>query len=380
MIKILKNSGPWGGPSDNNSDDNIKKDPGLNDNQKTPNIDDFLRESKKVFNDIFNKQFNGGGNNFNKGRKKNILLPFFALFVIWLMTGIYKVNPEENALELYFGKYHSVKPPGLRYILPFPVGRVIKAKVEQINKEEFGYRTNEQKSFGVNRYANSVNYESESLMLTGDENIIDVEFETQWKIEDIKNYVFNVRDPEQTIRKASESAMREVIGRNPIGDALSDKKRELALEVKNVLQTILDSYDSGIKITLVQLLRADPPAKVIDSFRDVQVAKADKERKINEAEAYKNDVIPKAEGRALKIIQEAEAYKEKVMADAQGQADRFLKVYNQYKSAKFVTKKRIYLETMEKIYKNSDKVILDKNTAKSVLPYLSVDKINNRVQ
>jgi membrane protease subunit HflK len=213
-------------------------------------------------------------------------------------------------------------------------------------------------------------------MLTGDENIVDIEFQVQWQISDISDFVFNIAEPNQTIRQAAESAMREIIARTPIADALSDGKKRIEVETKVVLQQILDSYKSGVRVTLVQLRRVDPPAQVIDAFRDVQTAKADKEKEINQAQSYANDIVPRARGTASQMTEQSEAYAQEVVTNAQGEAGRFTSVYNQYSKSKQVTKRRMYLETMEKIYRDADKVFIDKGASKGgVLPYFPLNEL-----
>jgi len=203
----------------------------------------------------------------------------------------------------------------------------------------------------------------------------------QWQIADIKDFIFNITDPNQSIRKSTESAMREIIARTPIASALSDGKSKIEQETKILLQEIIDSYGAGIRVVLVQLRRVDPPAQVIDAFRDVQTAKADKEKEINQAQSYANDIIPRARGEAAQAKEQAEAYEKEVVTNAQGEAGRFTAVYNQYSKAKQVTKKRIYLETMEKIYRDMDKVFIDKSAAKSgVVPYFPLNEIKQSKQ
>jgi modulator of FtsH protease HflK len=268
---------------------------------------------------------------------------------------------------LYFGKFYSIETPGLNYHIPFPFGQVIKKSVTIVNTEEFGFASNSKK--GQPR-----NLDAESLMLTGDENIVDIEFQVQWQIADIKDFVFNIAETNLAIRKTAESAMREVIARTPIANALSDGKRNIELATKDLLQQILDGYGAGVRIVLVQLRRVDPPSQVIDAFRDVQTAKADKEKEINQAQSYANDIIPRARGLSAEMKQQAEAFRQEVIANAQGEAGRFLSVYNQYAKAKQVTRKRMYLETMEKIYGDMDKVIIDKNASKAgVIPYFPLN-------
>ncbi len=357
---------PWGSswqppknnqqPTQNNQSNN--KQNNQNNQQKPPknpkdpfffnNLDDILQQIIKKF--YHNNQPN----------YRNIAI---AVFAIWLSLGIYKVNPSENGVVLYFGKFSQVASPGLNYYLPYPVGQLIKKNVTAVNIEEFGFSSLE------NKYLNR-NLNAESLMLTGDENIVDVEFQIQWQISDIKDFVFNIADPYQSIRQSAESSMREIIARNPIANALSDGKLQIEDDAKNLLQEVLNSYASGIRIVKVQLRRVDPPSQVRDSFLDVQTAKADKEKEINQAQAYANDIIPRAKGLASQMKEEAEAYAKQVVANSEGEASRFLAVYNQYAKSKQVTKKRIYLETMEKIYSQNEKIYIDKNISKNmVMPY-----------
>ena len=308
--------------------------------------------------------------NFQKNRKNNkkssakdfIVLIFSIALFFWLLTGIYKVNSDENAVVLYFGKYFETTTPGLHFYIPQPFGEIKKVAITRINKEEFGFSSlsNSKKTI-----------DEESLMLTGDENIADIDFEVQWKIGNVKDYLFNIKNPQKTIRSATESVMREIIANREIDDVLANKKFEIESEAKDLLQNILNSYGSGIDIITVQLLRADPPKEVIDAFRDVQTAKADKERKINEAKSYSNDIMPKARGEAEALIQEAEAYKKAVISKAEGETARFDKIYEQYKLNREITKRRIYIETMEEVMKNNEKIIMDKNAGGNVIQLLN---------
>lgn len=376
MLKILKNQGPWGpiggGPSnDNNGPKNNRpnnnKEPDFDPEELFKKFEDFIKNS------FFNKNNNkkGGGTNNSKAPKSLFGIIILAMILLWLSTGIYKVNPDENAAVLYFGKFYKVATPGLNYHIPYPFGKHITRSVTTVNTEEFGFSSS-------SRYINR-NFDAESLMLTGDENIVDIEFQIQWKISDIYDFVFNIAQPSITIRKAAESAMREIIARTPIAEALSSGKKDIERQAKDLLQETLDSYKSGVHIELMQLRRVDPPAQVVDAFRDVQTAKADKEKEINQAEAYSNDIVPRARGEASKMIEDSKAFASQVVANAEGEAGRFLSVYNQYKRAKKVTKKRIYLETMEEVFGDMDKVIIDNNVQNgSVVPYFPLNDIKKR--
>ena len=382
--------GPWGqsgglnnGENSNNKkakeDNNEKssKNPFGNNqnNNKKPNDEDIFTKIFKFLNDKINKFTNDSKNQENP-TKSSIGLIFLSIVLIYLSFGFYKVDPDENAATLYFGKFYKIAGPGLNYHVPFPFGQVIKKSVSNVNTEEFGFSSN--KKF---RDSDERNFNAESLMLTGDENIVDIQFQIQWQIADIKDYVFNIAEPNQSIRKSAESAMREIIARTPIAQALSDGKMQIEQDVKTLLQEILDSYKAGIRVVLVQLRRVDPPEQVIAAFRDVQTAKADKEKEINEAQAFANDIIPRARGTASQMKEEAEAYAKQVVANAQGEASRFLAVYNEYSKAKQVTKRRIYLETMERIYGDADKIYIDKSAGKSgVMPYLPLNDINKNTK
>jgi len=380
MIKFLMSSGPWGPWSGGSSKPNPKPNQPKQEREEKkpqpqnaqPDFDEFFRKIGDSFKKKFGGNFgNGGaGKNYDKAPKSVIGLIFLILILIWLALGIYKVDSDENAVVLYFGKFYKIATPGLNYYIPYPFGQVIKKSVTTVNTEEFGFSSNSRKS-------DQRNFDAESLMLTGDENIVDIDFQVQWQIADIRNFVFNIAEPNQAIRKSAESAMREIIARTPIAGALSAGKEKIEQETKILLQEILDYYGAGVRVVLVQLRRVDPPSQVIDAFRDVQTAKADKEKEINQAQAYANDIIPRARGTAAQMKEQAEAYAKEVVANAQGEAGRFVAVYNQYAKAKQVTKKRLYLETMEKIYRDMDKIYIDKSAGKSgVLPYFPLNELN----
>lgn len=316
--------------------------------------------AKNIFNNLQNRQNRKTSENKSYGFL--VLIVIFVLMLIWLSSGVYKVNSDENAVVLYFGKYYTTTSPGLHFYFPKPIGKIVKIGVTRINKEEFGF------SSAVN---NRKAFDEESLMLTGDENIADIDFEVQWKIGNIKDYLFNIKNQKNTIRSATESVMREIIANREIDDILANKKFAIESEARQLLQTILDSYGSGIEIVTVQLLRADPPKEVINAFRDVQTAKADKESKINEAKAYSNDILPKARGEAEAVLQSAEAYKRSTIAKAEGETSRFNQIYNEYRLNKDITKRRMYLETMEEVMRNNEKVIVDKNSNSNIIQLLN---------
>ena len=258
---------------------------------------------------------------------------------------------------LRFGKYVRDAKPGLNYHLPYPIETVLTAKVTRVNRIDIGMRIVED----VRRGTTMRDMPEESLMLTGDENIVDVDFSVFWVIkpDGVGEYLFNIQNPEGTVKAVAESAMREVIGRSEIQPILTGARQNIETAVQELMQKVLDDYGAGIQITQVQLQKVDPPAQVIDAFRDVQAARADPERAQNEAQTYANRVIPEARGRAAQITQAAEAYREQTVAEARGQAWRFVKIYDEYSKAPEITRERIYLETMERVLGGTDKIILD---------------------
>ena len=312
-----------------------------------------------------------------RGPRGIIILILIALG-IWMLTGFYRVEPDEQGVVLRFGEWTKTTQPGLNYHLPGPIETVLLPKVTKVNRAEIGYRTQPDNRGRITQ----ISVEGESLMLTGDENIIDVKFTVFWVINDAGKYLFNVRAQNRTVKDASEAAMREVIGKTDLNNALSEGRSILAEQTQMLVQNILDSYDSGILITQVEPQKIDPPEAVIAAFRDVQAARADEERAKNEAEAYRNDIIPRARGEAERILQEAEAYEQEVVARATGEAQRFILVYNEYRQAKNVTRRRIYLETMEKILAGMNKVLIDSSAqgGQGVVPYLPLPELDRRRQ
>jgi membrane protease subunit HflK len=264
--------------------------------------------------------------------------------------------------------------PGLNYHLPYPIESVMTPKVTRVNRVDVGFR-----SSGDSARGSVSDIKDESAMLTGDENIVDINYSVFGVIKDASKYLFNIQEPIGTIKAVAETAMREIIARKKIQVVLTQGRAEIENEAQKIMQQILDSYNAGIEITQVQAQKSDPPAQVIDSFRDVQAAKADKERQQNEAQAYANDVIPRARGEAAKIIQEAEGYKKEVVAQAEGEASRFIAIYNEYAKAKTVTQERMYLETMEKVLSGVNKIIIDKQSGSGVVPYLPLPELKKNL-
>lgn len=331
-----------------------------------PDLEELLRKSQERFRQIMPGGFGGG---------RGVALVVLVALGLWGATGFYKVNPEEVGVVLRFGRFVGLTQPGLNYHLPSPIETVITPAVTRINRVELGYRSGGVES---RRVAGRSEAAEESLMLTGDENIVDINFSVFWKIGDQPNdpekYLFNIRDPEGTVKVVAESAMREIIGQLPIRAPLFENRQSIGDRTKVRMQELLDSYGAGIKVTQVQLLKADPPHEVIDAFNDVQRAKADQERLRNEAEAYRNDIIPRARGDSERIIQDAQAYREQVVDLAQGEAKRFTSVYLTYKAAPEVTARRLYIDAVEDVLKGATKLMVDPQ-AKGVVPYLPLPEL-----
>ena len=296
----------------------------------------------------------------------------------WLITGIYRVQSDEQGVVLRFGEWNRTTAPGLHVAWPYPIETVETPKVTRNNRVEVGFRAVGDNTVGRAEIGRQV--PEEALMLTGDENIVDINFSVFWQIADAGKFLFNVRSPETTIKAVAESTMREIIGQTPIALALAEGRAKIQGAVQERMQKTLDDYGAGVNVKEVQLLKVDPPNEVIDAFRDVQRARADQERLRNEAEAYRNDIIPRARGDAERLTQEAEAYKQEVVARAQGDAERFDSVYAAYASAKDVTRQRIYLETLEEVLRNASKVIIDKDASggQGVVPYLPLNELQKR--
>jgi len=341
--------GPWGrGPS----------------GQQPPDLEELLRKGQDQV-----KRFLPGG----VGGARGLFLIVIVAIAVWLGTGFYRVQPDEQGVELVFGKWVNTTQPGLNYNFPAPIGQVYRPKVTRVNRIEIGFRSGVDTGRGVI----TRQVPNESLMLTGDENIVDINFVVFWIIKDAGKFLFNIRAPEETVKAVAESVMREVIGKTPIAFALAEGRQEVEAQTFQLMQKVLDEYQSGIQITQVQLQKVDPPEAVIAAFRDVQAARADRERSINEAQAYANSIIPRARGEAAQIVQQAEAYRNQVVKGAEGDASRFLAVYKSYLKAKDVTVKRIYLDTMQEILKGMNKVIVDSASggAQAVLPYLPLPEL-----
>lgn len=345
--------GPWGNPRPGGGGGS-----GGGGGNQPPDIEEMLRRSQEKFKGFMPS---GGG--------KGLVLVVLAAVLIWLGTGFYRVQPGEQGVEMLFGKYVNRTDSGLNYWLPAPIGDAIVLNTQRVNSIEIGFRGSES-----GRTARDV--QQESLMLTSDQNIIDIDFIVQWQIKNASDFLFNIRDPETTIKLAAESALREVVGQTPLEAALTTQRQQVEDATQELLQEILDFYGSGVFITDVKQDKVDPPSEVIDAFNDVQRARQDQERLQNEAIRYRNDIVPRANGQAQRIIQDATAYKERVIKEAEGEAERFLSVYSTYVDAKDVTTRRLFLERMQQIMSESEKIIIDTDEGGSgVVPYLPLNEL-----
>ena len=361
MVDDFKGRGgsPWGTPPGGGN--------GSGRGPVPPNIDEIIRNIQEKI-----KRFLPSG---STGGNKPLLFGLIIIAIIWALSGLYRVLPDEQGIVLRFGKFVSTTQPGLNYHFPYPIETVLTPKVTKVNRIDIGFRSGSDTGFSS---AGVADVPEESLMLTGDENIVNIDFSVFWVIKDAGKFLFKIQDPAATVKAAAETAMREVIAKSKLQSILTEGRSIIEIETQEIAQGLLDEYESGIQITQVQTQKADPPDQVIDAFRDVQAARADMERAKNEAEAYQNDVIPRARGEAAKILQQAEAYKKQVVAKAEGEASRFIAIYNEYALAKVVTKERMYLETMEKVLSDIDKIIIDKNVSSGVVPYLPLPALGKK--
>ncbi|WP_321332883.1 FtsH protease activity modulator HflK [Breoghania sp.] len=347
--------GPWGnGP---------QRGGGGGGGGNPPDLEELLRRSQ----DRLRNVLPGGGGNLGA---KGVLLAIIVAVAVWLLTGFYRVEQDELGVELVFGNVVGRTQPGLNYNWPYPVGTVYTPAVTRLRETNVGTR-----ELVTSRGISSNDVPQESMMLTGDENIVDVNFKVQWRIKDAVNYLFNVENPEATVKAVAESAMREAVGAGKIDEILTENRAPIQQAVLKLMQETLDSYQAGIFITEVQMQKVDPPTQVIDAFRDVQAARADQERIQNEAQAYANKVVPEARGEAAQVLERANGYRDQTIAEAEGQADRFVKVYEQYRNAPDVTRERIYLETIEKVFRDTDKIIIDDSNGNGVVPYLPLEQL-----
>ncbi|MGB2108004.1 MAG: FtsH protease activity modulator HflK [Candidatus Puniceispirillum sp.] len=360
--------GPWGqggGSGGNNGGGPWGQGGGGGGGGKPPqDIDELVQQGR----DALRRVIPGGG---SSGRSFILLLIIFA--GIWAATGFYRVNPQQQGVVLRFGEWVRTTAPGLHYHIPFPIETVLTPEVTRDNRIEIGFRDVGGSSSTRRDIAD------ESQMITGDENIVDIDFVVFWRVSDAGQYLFNLAEPDDTIKVAAEAVMREIIGRTAIQTALTEGRQEIQVQARQQLQDLLNEYGAGVRVRDVQLLAVDPPADVIDAFNEVQRARQDRDRLKNEAEAFRNDIVPRARGAAAKLIAEAQAYEAEVVNRATGDASRFDQVYKAYLEDKDVTKERIYIETIEKILGNVEKIIIDENSSgNGVVPYLPLNELTKK--
>lgn len=359
---------PWGPPGGRPPPRSEQRGGGGRPGGGFPDLDDLIGNLQERA-----RRFAPGGG----GRGGMLLAGLIAVVAValWLASGFYRVQPDEQGVVMRFGAFNRTTLPGLNYHIPWPVERALTPSVTRINRVEVGFRVpsaERASQYGGERATNAPGLREvpeEALMLTGDENIIDINFSVFWRVRDVGAFLFNTRNPEETVKAAAESMMRQVIGRTPIQPALTEARARIEQDVTTGTQAILDLYRAGVEITQVQLQRVDPPSAVIDSFRDVQRANTDAERARNEAESYRNDILPRARGEAARLTAEAEGAKQAMVAEASGQAARFLDVYRAYAQAKEVTLKRMYIETMEAILRQTSATVVD-DRLRGLIPFL----------
>lgn len=352
-----------------------------------PDLDEVLKDLGRKIDNIFKRKprivvdNNGGGSNNNNGNKQNInggdipLLPILLIvFLIWLLTGFYIVEQGSRGVVLRFGEHINITQPGPRWHLPYPIETVEVVNQEQVRTIEVGYRSSNDLG------ANSQDLR-ESLMLTGDENIVDLQFAVQYNLKSVEDFIFNNRAAESSVRAGAETAIREVVGKSEMDFVLYEGREEIAIRTKELIQQILDRYSTGINVTSVTMQNAQPPEQVQAAFDDAVKAKQDLERQKNEGQAYANEVVPKARGTADRLLAEANGYKVSIENEALGNSSRFEQIMKEYERAPEVTKNRLFLEAQEEILSNVTKVIIDQKSGSNSLIYLPLDQImknNNR--
>lgn len=359
--------GPWGSPPPRNPWGSGGGNRGGGRGPQPPDIEDLLRKSQERV-----KQALPGG----FGGAKGIAGIIGLLIVVWLASGFYRVQPSQLGVELRFGQFTTLTEPGLRYHLPAPIETVIRPEVTRVNRLDIGMRG---EAGDARRGVTPAGATSESFMLTSDQNIVNVNFAVIWQISDPVQFLFNIREQEATIKAVAESAMRETMGRTQVDQAITENRGGVEQAVFQRMQQVLDEYQAGVRIVGVQLQAVDPPGPVIDAFNEVQRANADRVRLENEAQAYANEILPRAGGESQRLINEAQGYKSEVVARATGDAQRFISVLEAYRQAPDVTQQRIYIETMEQVLRNANKIVIDKDTGgaggQPVVPYLSLDPL-----
>ncbi len=339
-----------------------------NNEQGPPDLDEVVRQLQNKVSDLFGGKKNsgkGGGGQIKGPGAKGIGMLAVVALIAWGLTGIYIVDPAERGVVLRFGQYVDTTMPGPHWHLPYPIEKAIKVDVDQVRTVEVGYRTAGTTTAPVPR---------EALMLTQDENIVDIEVAIQYKVKGAQDYLFNVRDPDLTLGQATESAIREVIGKSTMDFVLTEGRSQVAADTEVLIQTILDRYQTGLIVVSVNMQDAQPPEQVQDAFHDAVKAREDEERLKNIAQAYSNDILPKARGDAARQLEEANAYKARVVAESEGRAARFDSVLAEYKKAPQVTRERLYLDSLESVLANSSKVMVDVDGGNNLM-YLPLDKM-----
>jgi membrane protease subunit HflK len=347
-----------------------KKDPwsGRKDESGPPDLDEVIRSFQEKLGGIFGGG-SGGGDSSGGGSLKSLGYIAAGAVVLWLLSGFYIVNEGTRGVETRFGRYVATTQPGLNWRFPTPIEQVQVVDVQNVQVIEVGYRSGGRQGTG--------SVPREALMLTKDENIVDVRLAVQYQVKDAKDFSFNVLNPAATLKQVTESALRGVIGHSNMDFVLTEGRSEIVAEIQTEIQKVMDSYKSGVLVTSVNLQDAQPPEQVQGAFEDAIKAREDEQRLINEAEAYSNEVVPVARGAASRKTQEAEAYKERVIAEATGEASRFTQLLKEYKKAPKVTRQRMYLESMEEVLSNTSTVMVDVKGGNNLL-YLPLDKLGNR--
>jgi modulator of FtsH protease HflK len=333
-----------------------------------PDFDQIIARLQAAIRRLFGRRSGGGFASGNRG----LALLGIAVIALWVASGLYRVEPDEQGVVLRFGAFNRTTLPGLNYHLPWPIESAETPAVTRINRTEIGFRSGPSEDDSDSASRREV--PAESLMLTGDENIIDIDLTLLWRIDNAVDYLFNTRDPDVTVKAVAESVLREVMGRTPIQPALGPLRAQIAADVMDQSQKILNTYGAGVQITQVLLQKVDPPDAVIESFRDVQRANTDAERLRNEAQAYANDIIPRARGDAARIVAAGQGEMQATIAQATGDTKRFLSVLAAYRLAKQITLQRMYLDTMRDILTHAPAIVLD-DKVKGLLPFLQVDGV-----
>ena len=355
------------------NDNNNNQNPWGGNNQTPPELDEVIKDFKNKFNGMFGSSKSSDSSSTPEAPKGSIKFIAIVGVLIWMLSGIYIIDPAEKGVVKRFGAFQEETGQGPHWHLPFPIETLSRVNVAQIRTAEIGYRNVAQ---GSRRFGGNV--ASESIMLTKDENMIDAKFAVQYKVDDAQAYLFNVASPDTTLRHVSESAIRQVVGQNTMDYILTDGRLDIADRILERSQELLHLYKTGLHITTVNMQDAQPPEQVQAAFSDAVKAREDKQRLINEAQTYSNDILPKSRGLAARILEESRAYKSKVVSKSEGESARFVQILREYEKAPVVTRERLYRETMEDVFASTSKVVVD-SKANSMM-YLPIDKLINAKQ